>query len=32
LKINVLKLVLKFYIIAKILQIYCWDILIWATL
>jgi len=25
-------LVVKFYVIAKISQIYCWGILIWATL
>jgi len=32
LKIIVVNLVEKFYAVAKISQIYCWGILIWATL
>jgi len=32
LTIIVVNLVAKFYAVAKISQIYCWDILIWATL
>jgi len=32
LTIVVVKLVVKFYVVAKISQIYCWSILIWATL
>ena len=30
--IIVIKLVLKFYAVAKISHIYCWSVLIWATL
>jgi len=32
LTIIVVNLVAKFYAVAKISQIYCWGILIWATL
>jgi len=32
LTIIVVKLVVKLYVVAKIPQIYCWGILIWATL
>jgi len=32
LTITVVNLVAKFYAVAKILQIYCWGILIWSTL
>jgi len=32
LKIDVAKLIIKFYPVAKVSQIYRWDISIWATL